>query len=631
MDLSRYPTSSSNIEIPSRGATQQTLTMDTDSEDHSAVYEPINYGCAEMRLLEIKPGDYDDDLEMELKTVHLPDDPRYMALSYVWGHDISPRPCIVGGVPVFIKQNLDDALRHFRKHHPFSSLWVDALCINQADLDERASQVGMMFYIYRLADGIFAWLGRPKDEGRVRAGMTLMQSLRDYMTADHRTRVVDYKQPYWAQISGVLQFMPREQDTDLWYAWEGVSEVFACAYWNRLWIQQEATTPKPIRFWLGDYSLDDGPYATAVDWLGTFSRDPRFPLEFRRTCGYDSGVGPVIAARIARQEDGSRQFTQLLQEMRTNGYTNPLDKVFAPFGLASDAPKDLIKVDYRAKIVDVYVNVAQVLILEMPVSLKALGLVCIPTTESSHTALKTIWDPRPPTWVPDWRQSVSQPAFSSINSIRDRDTPLYHPFPGAVDVNVYRNRLSVLGIVARDVHILSDDLYPLWDCQDGCHIEPWGWWKVCTERYADDTELDLAVRRSLVGDRCLIEQPSIENGLMRIWGRGGAIDWKLFDRPSEQRDEAAAAQVLEQHMMMKLACYTRRMALLSNHRVAIMPAAAEVGDRVAAFRGGHSLYLLRPLDDRSEYQFVGECYVDGWMDGQLVAESREEPEIIVLI
>lgn len=368
-----------------------------------------------------------------------------------------------------------------------------------------------------------------------------------------------------------------------------------------------------------------------MDYLAVFSNDSRFPDQFRKACGYDDNVGPVIAARTARLEDGKRPFVQLLQETRNNRCADDLDRVFAPLGLASDVPKGLIDIDYRANIVDVYTNVAQVLILEMPVSLKALSLVCIPTADSLHSALRFTPDPRMPSWVPDWRQSVNQPGFSTMVNLRESDVPLYHPFPGEVSARIYRTMLSVTGIVMQEVDILPPELSPPWDCQDGCFVEPRGWWKVFTEEGTATPELELAVRRSLVGDRHLIENPSAENGLVRIWGRGGAIDWTLFNKSIEERDETVVARMFEQHLTMRLACYTRRMALLGNGRVAILPAAAEVGDKIAAFRGGHSLYLIRPLEDRSKCRFVGECYVDGWMDGELVTKSGEEQEIITLV
>jgi hypothetical protein len=39
-------------------------------------------------------------------------------------------------------------------------LWVDVPCINQTDIDERNTQVGMMGDIYANADTVIIWLGK---------------------------------------------------------------------------------------------------------------------------------------------------------------------------------------------------------------------------------------------------------------------------------------------------------------------------------------------------------------------------------------------------------------------------------------------------------------------------------------
>ena len=46
--------------------------------------------------------------------------------------------------------------------------WVDAICINQADIDERSAQVKIMKIIYESADTVFAWLGLPFNDEETR-------------------------------------------------------------------------------------------------------------------------------------------------------------------------------------------------------------------------------------------------------------------------------------------------------------------------------------------------------------------------------------------------------------------------------------------------------------------------------
>ncbi|VUC30278.1 unnamed protein product [Clonostachys rosea] len=45
----------------------------------------------------------------------------------------------------------------------YQPLWVDALCINQSDIEERNSQVGMMRSIYSQAMLVFIWMGEDQD------------------------------------------------------------------------------------------------------------------------------------------------------------------------------------------------------------------------------------------------------------------------------------------------------------------------------------------------------------------------------------------------------------------------------------------------------------------------------------
>jgi hypothetical protein len=63
------------------------------------------------------------------------------------------------GKKIFVTENCDRALRDLRDDTAPITLWVDAICINQKDPDERAQQVSLMSEIYRYADEVLIWLG----------------------------------------------------------------------------------------------------------------------------------------------------------------------------------------------------------------------------------------------------------------------------------------------------------------------------------------------------------------------------------------------------------------------------------------------------------------------------------------
>ena len=89
---------------------------------------------------------------------------RYDALSYVWGD-----PNVTRDVKIVlpddtektfrVTENLFAALVALRHQNKSRVLWIDAICIDQANLDERSHQVQRMLDIYQQARGVVVWLG----------------------------------------------------------------------------------------------------------------------------------------------------------------------------------------------------------------------------------------------------------------------------------------------------------------------------------------------------------------------------------------------------------------------------------------------------------------------------------------
>ena len=99
--------------------------------------------------------------------------PPYHALSYAWG-DIQPDGLhltdivLLEGVVVRVTAHLNWALRRIRQlfvncpaedEVPVPRFWVDALCINQRDDQERMQQVSIMGSVFAEAQSVLIWLG----------------------------------------------------------------------------------------------------------------------------------------------------------------------------------------------------------------------------------------------------------------------------------------------------------------------------------------------------------------------------------------------------------------------------------------------------------------------------------------
>ena len=86
----------------------------------------------------------------------------FVALSYVWGDPTAKCEIYIGESSVLVPVNLEAALRQLRSHNRIQQgfrIWIDALCINEADFVERAFQALRMKDIYARAWRVVVWLG----------------------------------------------------------------------------------------------------------------------------------------------------------------------------------------------------------------------------------------------------------------------------------------------------------------------------------------------------------------------------------------------------------------------------------------------------------------------------------------
>lgn len=135
----------------------------------------------------------------------------YAALSYVWGERTEESRICINGIEVKIRSNLAAALEVIRDSPEVVAglkLWVDAICINQLDNEEKRRQIRHMGSIYAYSRLVFLWLG---------------QGTKD---SDLAFRGANSK---------------NETDTTLLYrgGLKAICRICLNAYWYRLWTFQE--------------------------------------------------------------------------------------------------------------------------------------------------------------------------------------------------------------------------------------------------------------------------------------------------------------------------------------------------------------------------------------------------------
>ncbi|PKS08434.1 hypothetical protein jhhlp_005145 [Lomentospora prolificans] len=186
-----------------------------DGKDHFSSSLPPDFeiynrplGKGDIRLLVIWPApDITYPLLCAVDTQSLNQDPKpsYAALSYHWGEPISngrlylvPKRllkdvtndheswgyAIKYAFRISIRNNLFRALSRLRRKDGPVSLWVDFMCINQMNMQEKTQQLGEMVNIYNSAKNVCIWLGEPDDAAHSDDAMEFIHEIMDFAKLD---------------------------------------------------------------------------------------------------------------------------------------------------------------------------------------------------------------------------------------------------------------------------------------------------------------------------------------------------------------------------------------------------------------------------------------------------------------
>jgi hypothetical protein len=119
-----------------------------------------------IRLLQLLPGSGSDPLKGDVfdYPIEASKAAPYEALSYTWGAEENPGVICINGREVRITRNLHSALSHLRYELLSRLIWIDAICINQDDEEEKAVQIPLMPQIYAKSLRVVVWLGEALGE-----------------------------------------------------------------------------------------------------------------------------------------------------------------------------------------------------------------------------------------------------------------------------------------------------------------------------------------------------------------------------------------------------------------------------------------------------------------------------------
>ena len=350
---------------------------------------------SQIRLLKVLPGGGDSRIRCNLTTHGREDDGlRYNALSYAWGDGIQRELIECQGQVVSVTASLHGALWQCRRDptpRPYTEftghgmLWVDALCINQSDEEEKTAQVREMRSIFSRADVVICWLGPSQCEDAL-----AFQILRSAYNAIE-VGVHGLNDRPWDKLS--------HQFSDDDRAVRSVSDILSRAWFQRIWVVQEISAAQRSVFWSGSERARTE-VITHFGWYFQF-----MPERVRRRFEAESSL-LIIEARLANikafarlsasaRRAGNEEGPSLIRVLRQTQLfkaTDPRDKVFAMISFSRHSHDDAI-VDYSKSLEEVLFSVASTTLTQRPSSLNLL-----------HFAGKSASLLEVPSWVPTWQE-----------------------------------------------------------------------------------------------------------------------------------------------------------------------------------------------------------------------------------
>ena len=149
------------------------ISMDSSrlwrEEDKQYEYTPIA-GEHKIRLFVIQPGSFDDGICGELVEVNFLLGPTFDALSYTWADEQGDAArwgkiyCIPDLSIIGVTKNCEMAIRRLRHPKKERRVWIDAVCIDQDNAQERTHQIAQMSSIFTSARRVIAYTGEGTDQ-----------------------------------------------------------------------------------------------------------------------------------------------------------------------------------------------------------------------------------------------------------------------------------------------------------------------------------------------------------------------------------------------------------------------------------------------------------------------------------
>jgi hypothetical protein len=582
----------------------------------------------EIRLLDLLPATASGNLACRVRSATLGEMPTFISVSHVWGTGKAERHMHLdfgcGAKDVQISQHLESLFIALLCHNSNTlpqlwngssrlPMWIDMICINQSDMEEKISQIPLMRKIYSQAHSVIIWINECDMFLRY-AFQYLQKAVRDNPTSE--------------KSNPGIKFDP--------IGWDAIKHLLDCDWFHRRWVIQEATIPKNATFLCGldIMAMDD--LFRGIDLVVTalLARPKAIKNIYSANTGTVRPLLALIELRRSHAKTGQQlNLLWMLENMRLTRATLAHDQIYALLGLCSpeEVAKNPIRYDLEPE--EVY-KTSAVSHAQLHNDLDFLGL-CTPAQRDALLSgplgdLKS----RPfkgPSWVPNWH---SKNLRRCLGLGRLDNEHQFFCASGTIpaDPTFRGNELVISGMLVDRIKVLGDFCRParnheLSDPNSQIFQQYFDFWMtsaIYPVPYKDDVSQIEAFARTISLLGVYLEPLPSPNELLDIvhrWCRGSTLGKQLEQR-GFRRNSADQAKGIQPFQGMRRLMSWEPFVTEQGY-IGLAREKCSVGDEIWII-GGCSVPILlsTKAESPSHYEVRGETFLDGFMFGEIMNTER---------
>ncbi|MCJ1279346.1 hypothetical protein MMC21_007170 [Puttea exsequens] len=310
-----------------------------ESRDQEESINNSNFPCT-AKLLE-----YTLDSEIE-----------YECLSYTWGAPSLNERIILDCKCLPITTNLSLAIEGSQKATKKSLIWIDAICINQEDPEEKAQQIQEMGTIFSKASQVIVFLGSEAEGSQNVPGFCeKIQKCIEKREKTMQKVFGGFSNKIWPEEFEGLGLPPQGDP-----AWAVLMKLVSRPWFIRVWIIQEVVLARYITLVCGDWTFPGVELSYSVR-LCALHGLPLSLTEVARSTAADDGVMQVlmildliITHQIPPRQVLKPSLLDLIRRSRHVGATDKRDNLYGFLSLSKDQAVASLRPSYVESIVDTY-------------------------------------------------------------------------------------------------------------------------------------------------------------------------------------------------------------------------------------------------------------------------------------